>query len=83
MSGVRSLTVFFAHLVSSNTRQVDNKRLAIDLSALTQLIRDNHGHCDGEVHGSKEDYPRWIDTSASLSDSLTNDNDFLPIEVRR
>ena len=28
----------FAHLISPNTKQVDNKRLAIDLSALKQLI---------------------------------------------
>ena len=57
-----------AHLVSPNTRQVDKKRLAIDLSALKQLIWDNRDDCDEEVHGSKEDSHRWIDTSAMLSD---------------
>ena len=36
----------FAQLISPNTKQVDNKRLAIDLSAL-KLIWDNRG--------------RWID----------------------
>ena len=60
-----------AHLVSPNTKQVDNKRLAIDLSALKQLYWDNRGDCDENVHGSKGDYPRWIDSSAMLSDRLT------------
>ena len=43
----------FAHLISPSTKQVDNKRLAIDLSALKQLIWDNRGDCDEEVEGSK------------------------------
>ena len=58
----------FAHLVLPNTKQVDNKRLAIDLSALKQLIWDNRDDCDEEVDGSKGDYLGWIDTSAMLSD---------------
>ena len=57
-----------AHLVSPNTKQVDNKRLAIDLSALLQLIWDNRDDCDEEVDGSKGDHLRWIDASAMLSD---------------
>ena len=61
----------FSHLISPNTKQVDNKRLAIDLSALKQLIWCNRDDCDEEVDGSKRDYPRWIDTSAMLSDCLT------------
>ena len=61
----------FAHLISPNTKRVDNKRLAIDLSALKQLIWDNRDDCDEEVDGSKGDYLRWIDTSAMLSDCLT------------
>ena len=61
----------FAHLILPNTKQVDNKRLAIDLSALKQLIWDNRDDCDGEVDGSKGNYSRWIDTSAMLSDCLT------------
>ena len=48
----------FAHLVSPNTKQIDNKRLAIDLSALKQLIWDNNDDCDEEVDGSKGDYLR-------------------------
>ena len=62
----------FPHLISPNTKQVDNKRLAIDLSALTQLISDNRDDCDEEVDGSKGDHHRWIDTSAMLSDCLSN-----------
>ena len=61
----------FAHLISPNTKVVDNKRLAIDLSALKQLIWDNRDDCDEEVDGSKGDFPRWIDTSAMLSFCLT------------
>ena len=60
----------FAHMIFLNTKQVDNKRLAIDLSALIQLIWDNLDDGDEEVGGSKGDYPRWIDTSAMLSDCL-------------
>ena len=61
----------FAHLISPNNKQVDNKRLAIDLSALKHLIWDNRDDCDEEVEGSKGDDLRWIDTSAMLSDCLT------------
>ena len=57
--------------MSSNTKQVDNKRLAIDLSALKNFIWDIRDDCDEAVNGSKGDYPRWIDTSAMLSDHLT------------
>ena len=45
----------FAHLIPPNTKQVDNKRLAIDLSALKQLLWDNRDDCDKEVDGSKGD----------------------------
>ena len=61
----------FSHWISPNTKQVDNKRLAIDLSPLNQLIWYNRDDCDEEVDGSKRDFPRWIDTSAMLSDCLT------------
>ena len=60
----------FSHLIS-NTKHVDNKRLAIDLSTLKQLIWDNRDDCDADVDGSKGAYPRWIDTSAMLADCLT------------
>ena len=58
----------YAHLISPNTKEVDSKRLAIDLSALKQLIRDNRDDCDEEDDGAKGDFPRWIGTSAMLSD---------------
>ena len=61
----------FAHFISPNTKQVDNKRLAIDLSALKRLIWDNRDDCDEEVDGPKGDYPRWIDTSSMLADCST------------
>ena len=38
---------------------------------MKQRIWDNRDDCDEEVDGSKGDYPRWIDTSAMLSDCLT------------
>ena len=61
----------FAHLISPNTKQVDNKRLAMDVSSLKQLIWNNRDDCDEEeVDGSKGDYPRSMDTSAMLSDGL-------------
>ena len=41
----------FSHLISPKTKQVGNKRLAIDLSALKQLIWDNRDDCDEEVVG--------------------------------
>ena len=62
---------FFSHLVSLNTKEVDNKRLAIDLSVLKQVIWDNRDDCDEEVDGSKGDDLRWIDTSAMLADCFT------------
>ena len=61
----------FAPLISPTIKQVGNKRLAIDLSALKQLIWDSRDDCDEEVEGSKGDHPRWIDTSAMLSESPT------------
>ena len=57
-------------MASPNTKQVDNKLLAIDLSALTQLTWDNRDDSDEEVDGSKGDYPRWIDTSPMLSECV-------------
>ena len=63
---------FFSHLISPNTKQqVENKRLAIDLSALKQLIWDNRDDGDEELDGSNGDYPHWIDTSAILAHCLT------------
>ena len=41
----------FAHLNFPNTKQVDNKHLALHLSGLEQLIWDNGDDCDEEVDG--------------------------------
>ena len=69
-------------LISPNTKQVDNKRMAIDLSALQQLIWDNRDDCDEKVDGSNGDYPRWIDTSAMLTDcSKKTKNSYLRDEI--
>ena len=62
---------FFSHLVSPNTKEVDNKRLTIDLSVLKQLVWDNRDDCDEEVVGSKGDDLGWIDVSAMLADCFT------------
>ena len=70
----------FTHLISPNTKEVDNKHLTIDLSALKQLIWDNRDDCDEEVDGSKGDHPRWIDTFAMLADFFNEDDGFWPIE---
>ena len=45
---------FFSHLIK--TKQVDNIGLAIDLSALKQLIWHNRHDCGEEVDGSNGDY---------------------------
>ena len=63
--------VWFTDCDFSQHQTVDHKRPAIVLSALEQLTWDNRDDCDEEVDGSKVDYPRWIDTSAMLSDCLT------------
>ena len=68
---VYGLWKYFCSFVFPNTKQFDNKRLAIDLSAPKQIIWDNRDDCDDEFDGSKGDYFRWIDTSAMLSDCLT------------
>ena len=63
----------YEHLVSTKHKQVENKRLAIDLLALRQQIweRDDNEERTGEVDHSKGDYPRWVDTSAMTVDPLT------------
>ena len=57
----------FAHLISPNAKQVDNNRLVC--FETTHL--DNRDDRDEEVERSKDDYPRWFDTSAMLSDCFT------------
>ena len=61
-----------SHPVSPNGKQVDDKRLAIDLTALKQLMWDHCNDCDGDVDGLQGDYLRGIDTSTMLGDCLTD-----------
>jgi hypothetical protein len=49
------------HLISNGSEQVDNKRLAIDLAALRQLVGERGGECTDVIDSSSGDYPRWID----------------------
>ena len=48
-----------------------NVHETIDLSALKQLIWDNHDDCVEEVDGSKSCCSRWVDTYATLPDWLS------------
>ena len=67
----------FAHLISPNTKQVDNKRLAIDLSALKHLIWDNRDDCDEEVEGRLSSLDRHVCDVVRL---LNEDDDFCSTE---
>ena len=61
--------------MSHRTNSIDNKRLAIDLKALRQLVWERNGERTLEVDSSSGDYPRWIDTSVMLADPLTKTMD--------
>ena len=61
----------YEHLMSQKANSIDNKRFAIDLKALRQLIWERDGERTLEVDCSSGDYPRWIDTSTMLADPLT------------
>ena len=63
--GLRTGAVVF------DTKGQLNIHQTIDLSALKQLIWDNHDDCDEEVGGLKSYSSRWADTSATLSDCLS------------
>ena len=65
----------YEHLMSHRTNSIDNKRLAIDLKALRQLVWERDGERTLEVDSSSGDYPRWIDTSVMLADPLTKTMD--------
>ena len=61
--------------MSQKANSIDNKRLAIDLKALRQLVWERDGARTQEVDLSAGDYPRWIDTSVMLADPLTKNMD--------
>ncbi len=50
---------------------VDNKRLAIDHSALRQLVWERDGDRTQIVDSTRGDYSRWIDTSTMITDPST------------
>ena len=64
--GLRIWAVVFNMKGQLNTDQT------IDLSALKQLIWDNHDGLDEEPGGSMSCYFRWVDTSATLSKKITS-----------
>jgi len=61
----------YEHLISPSTKQVANKRLAIDLKALRQSVWERAGERTDVVDSTSGDYPRWIDTSTMIADPLT------------
>ena len=60
----------YEHLIAEKANHVDNKRLAIDLLAMRQLIWERGGERTEIVDSSCGDYPRWIDTSTMIADPL-------------
>ena len=61
----------YEHLISPSTRQVANKRLAVDLKALRQSVWERSGERTDVVDSTSGDYPRWIGTSTMIADPLT------------
>ena len=61
----------YEHLMSPRLNAIENKRLAIDLMALSQQIWERDDERTFEIDTSCGDYPRWIDTSVMLADPLT------------
>eukprot|EP00974_Lingulodinium_polyedra_P001971 186246-Lingulodinium_polyedra.AAC.1 len=47
----------YEHLIAPKLNQIDNKRLAIDIMALRQLVWERHGERAREVDSSSGDYP--------------------------
>ena len=68
-------------MISPNTKQVDNKRWAIDLSALKQLIMwNNRDDCDEEDDGSKVDLSSLNGHVCNAVRLLNEDDDILPVD---
>ncbi len=61
----------YEHLVSPKMNSVVNMRLAIDLSALRQLVWERDGERTQIVDSRRADCPRWIDTSTMIAEPLT------------
>ena len=61
----------YEHVVVPKVASIQNKRLAIDLMALRQLVWERSGERKQYIDHSSGDYPRWIDTSTMIADPLT------------
>ena len=62
------------HLRNDVLAKTQDKRLAIDLAALRQLIwQDENGNEVEELRGDLPDQIKWVDTSVMLVDALTKD----------
>ena len=61
----------YEHFISPRLSIIDNKRLAIDLMALRQLVWERSGERTQYIDHGSGDYPRWIDTSTMIADPLT------------
>ena len=61
----------YEHLISPKMNSIDNKRLAIDLMALRQLVWERNGERTQYVDHDCGDYPRWVDTSTMIADPST------------
>ena len=60
----------YEHLMSQRLNTIENKRLAIDLTALRQQMRAQDIERTLEIDHSCGDCPRWIDASVVLADHL-------------
>ncbi len=58
----------YEHLNSPKMNSVDNRRLAIDLSALRQLVWERTGERTQIVDNTRGGCPRWIDKSNMIDD---------------
>ena len=61
----------YEHLIFPRMNSVDNKGLAIDLSAPRQRVWERYGERTQTVDSARGAYARWIDTSAMIADPLT------------
>ena len=59
------------HLTKETLSKIDDKRLAIELSALRQLIWERDGVPMDHIDETSGDIVRWCDTSTMLADCLT------------
>ena len=68
MVDCRSLT---DHLHKEHFTRATDKRLAVELLALRQLLWERNGELQGSIDTSSGDSIRWVETSRMLEDCLT------------